>query len=180
MGIDPGHQKPSILPHGLPQGCCMSSCEQPTNQPGHYHKRRTIVLTAAKSKDILPLGAASLRWDVGPQGEQPRVHAAAVKGQCRDVELKTPVFFMGEQLLDQGTPVLPSRCKTLSQRPQHVIPALILNGTTIVRVNQAQIPQLYALIGIGHARGSDFQQSLGQRVEQAIVAETPLENEKII
>ena len=112
-GIDPGHQESGILPHRLPQGCYVGSCEQPNNQSRYRHNRCTIALTAAESKDILTLCPAALRWDIAPRGEQPRVHTAAVEGQRRNVELNTPVFLMGEQLLDQGTPVLRSRCETL-------------------------------------------------------------------
>jgi hypothetical protein len=59
-----------------------------------------LALTAAESKDILALSPTSLRWGVAPQGKQPRVHTTIVESQCRDVELKTPVFLTGEQLLD--------------------------------------------------------------------------------
>src|SRR5215467_12031894 len=96
VGIDPGHQKSGILPYGLSEGCIIGSCEQPANQPGHCHNRCTMALTTAKSKGILPLGPASLRWSVAPRGEQPRMHAAAVEGQCCDVELHAPIFLMGE------------------------------------------------------------------------------------
>src|SRR5262249_49166540 len=113
----PGHQQAGILPHGLSEGGVMGAGEQPPNQPGYRHNRCTMALTAAKSKDILPLCPASLRWGVAPRGEQPRMHAAAGESQGRGVEHDAPIFLMGEQLSYQGTPVLSSRCETLPQRP---------------------------------------------------------------
>ena len=59
--------------------------------------------------------------------------------------------------------------------PAFVSTARRLSGSTKLK-SQSSVP----LIGIGYTRGSDFQQGLGQRVKQAIVAETPLESEKII
>jgi hypothetical protein len=43
----------------------------------------------------------------------------------------------------------------------------IVDGSPVVRIHEAQVPQLGALIDVGDARRRELQQSLGERVDPA-------------
>ena len=73
-----------------------------------------------------------------------------------------PVFLAGEQLARQRVPLCPRRRHPRLQLPQHALPALIIDGAPIVGVDYTQIQELRALIGIGHARGGDLEEGLGE------------------
>ena len=56
----------------------------------------------------------------------------------------------------------------------------IINRTPVIRIDQAKIPELCALIRIGDPRGGDLHEGLGQRVKQAQVTQAPLQAQEIV
>ena len=126
--------------------------------------------------------AAPLRLDreVVPGGKESWVRAAAIEGQRGDVELNTPVFLAPEELLRQGGPVVPGGRQPRLQLLQQAVPVGIVHRTPVIRIDQAKIPELRALIRIGDPRGGDLQEGLGERVEQAQVAQAPLQAPEIV
>jgi hypothetical protein len=55
----------------------------------------------------------------------------------------------------------------------------IVDGATIIWIDQAKIPHLRALIGAGYPRGDDLHEGLREGVEQATRVQTLLKGQEV-
>ena len=82
-------------------------------------------------------------------------------------------------LLDAA--VLPAReqLRRIGALRQHRPAQLEIDRPPVVGVDQREVPQLAALIGVGHARRGQLEQGLGQPVERADQRDLRLERQEI-
>src|SRR5262249_52499849 len=96
---------------------------------------RSCALTPAEPKDVLSLGPERLGRHIVSNAKQPWMGAATVEGQEGHVELQATIFLARQQLLRQPTPVSPSRGHLGLDILEQVMPALVVDGAPIVRVD---------------------------------------------
>ncbi len=87
---------------------------------------------------------------LGP--EEVGAATAQVQRPGGDQKLGKPVVAAGKHLLGPHVP-------QLGEEPPAL---LVVHGPAVVRVHQAQVPQLGALVGVGYAWSSELYESLGQ------------------
>jgi hypothetical protein len=73
--------------------------------------------------------------------------------------------------------VIARHCHLRRQLLKHRVLADIVNVTTIIRIDQAKIPHLRALIAAGDPRGDDLQEGLREGVKQAARAHALLKGQ---
>src|SRR4051812_21493066 len=106
--------------------------------------------------------------------------AAALKPPPGDVELNAAVFLVLDQLSCECRQLL-SCCRAARLQFVQQLPALlVVDRTTIVRIDQAQIPQLRPLIEIRHTGGCDLDQRLCQGIEETNMTDARLKPAKIL
>src|SRR5437879_1080108 len=68
---------------------------------------------------------------------------------------------------------------SLTQFLQQPATLLVIHRTSVVRIDQAEIPQLGSLVEVRDAGSGDFQQGLRQGIEQAVMADLCLKLTKV-
>ena len=106
--------------------------------------------------------------------------AAATEGLRGDVQFDATVLLDVRQFARQFPPIRPGLGRPTLQCPEQFLPAFVVHGTAVVRVHQAEVPQLGSLVGVGDARQGDFQQCLREPVEQPEMAHPLLERPQIL
>ena len=82
-------------------------------------------------------------------GEQLRMVAPEAQDLGDQVELDAPIVTLVPEFIGQLAAVL---LRPLEQRIEHLTAQCVINRAAIVGIHQTQIPQLRALINIGHTR----------------------------
>src|SRR5215510_4178558 len=70
-------------------------------------------------------------------------------------------------------------CLLPTEFVEHGDPLLEVDGTAIIGINEAEIPELGALVEVGHAWQGDLEQYLRERIPHACVHDAALEAQEI-
>ena len=101
---------------------------------------------------MVPPGPRGLGWEVVAGRKQSRVIAAATQRLRGDEEFDATVLLDVRQFARQFPPIRPGLGHPTLQCPEQFLPAFVVHGPAIVRVDQAEVPQLGSLVDVGHAR----------------------------
>ena len=120
--------------------------------------QRPSLLTGRSRRRVLP-GAPRLQREYSPSANSPGARAGSAS-PVRDVQLDSAVLLAA----------ISSRASARGRRPlaasssrQHLAAAFVIDRPAVVGIDQAEVPELGALVDVGHAGGGDLQQRLGQR-----------------
>ena len=106
--------------------------------------------------------------------------AAALQRPVGDVELDPAVFLGRDQVPGQLAQVAAGGLGGGPEVLEHPPPTLVVHRPAVVRVDQAEVPELGPLVGVRHAGRGELEQRLRQRVEEPVVADPPLEGPEVV
>src|SRR5438046_9411655 len=109
---------------------------------------------------MVRVGTVDTHSNVFAAQEKIRMVAAEIEQFAGDIEFETAVRPVFQQLS--------TICMSL-QLLEHLNPRGEINGTAIVRIREAKVPNFSTTIKIGNARRRDLQYDLGKRRDSAEV-----------
>ena len=130
---------------------------------------------AGEAEQVLGTRASGCDGKVFTGGEQPGELTPGEQGLPGDVKFNPPVFLIPGEVASQARRSSTGRAGLRGQIGQHSPAHGVVHRPAVVGIDQAEVPQFRPLVGVGHARRGEPQQRLRQGVEQAPVADPPLE-----
>jgi len=133
-------------------------------------------VAAGEGEDVRRQRASRLGGQVRARGEQARVLAPRAQHAGGHEQLDSAVTDGFEQ-----PPRQPRGCSVACiELLEHASAALIVYRTTVVGVDEAEVPQLRPLVRIGYSRSGELQHRLREGVEQAQVGHGAVELKKVV
>src|SRR5690606_32576923 len=111
-------------------------------------------------------------------GKQRRVIPAYPECPPGDVELGAPIRQARQQIVRQGLQV-GAFPRTFDQGVEQRATVLEVDRTAVVRVDEVEGPQLVALIDVWYPGAGQFEQGLGEGVQQAGPDDLPVERREV-
>src|SRR5262249_17838082 len=130
--------------------------------------------------DMIRPGAADLEGYVVPAQEELCVLAAVRQSALNDVELDAAVPALLEQVAGQPRKIGIRGLDPTPQVRQRGLTTSKVDRSTVVWVDEIQLPEFGALVELGNAGSGQSQNCLGQRVVQAQLGDPGLERAEVV
>jgi hypothetical protein len=122
----------------------------------------TVTIPFTLAGDVVAPGTYAYEWEIVSVSEEREVGPAALQGLVGHVEFDPAIPPLGEQLLDQRHQAL---CGALVQPCEESLACGKVDRASVVRVDQAIIPQFGPLVKIRDARCGALKEGLRQGVD---------------
>src|SRR5262249_113391 len=148
-------------------------------QAGNDGERDGPRCDSTEGEHVFGEGAPALQRPVLAVAEECGVSVATRESLTDQVELDPPGIFPRYKVPGQGRPVR-GGIHRVCQLLEHVSSDFPVDGTPIVGIDQAEIPELAALVEVGYPGRRDLDEGLGKRVEGAIVRNSSLKRDEVL
>ena len=137
-------------------------------------------VVAKKGEEVFGMSSVGQDRPVFARGEEAGIVATDGERAPGRIELDPAVGRRGDEVATEAGRAIDRVVESVHQVVEHGSPVPVIHGPAIVGIDQAEIPELRSLVRVGDARRGDLEQRLGQRIDQAVVADESLECGEIV
>lgn len=123
----------------------------------HGDDHPVAVVAAGVGADVAAVGAVEVEWHVVAAGVELGVGSTVVEHGAGDEEFDAAVMPFGEGFAGGSVGVLGV------EAGEQFDAAVVVDGAPVVRVDEAEVPELGALVDVGDAGGGELEELLGER-----------------
>ena len=160
----------SLIQRSIQHQTCLTSGGTP-NKAGRDHEDLLVAHLPSEGNDVLLAWTPDSDRDVRTLREERRIHISRLQRSVKNPEFDSSVGPLARELMSK----LCCAQRRVDQVVQLLFISSVVDRSAIVRIDQAEIPQLGSSIDIGYARGGQLQHQLAERVDGARWRDAALE-----